>query len=341
VLAGCGHGDAFQVATAHPTGPLVPGPVALLTYSSGRSHSPAWAADGILYTYQDSVGGPAQQWCLGRLPPTGGSRVAQWCEVVPDSQIAYDWAATSPTGRLAYLRAAGHPRALAPDSWWVMVADGGNPWYGAPTTRVLITLPGAPAQQGVEQLRWLDSTRLVWVADTRVVGSPCRGCPVDTVASGRMLVTQDVGRTVSANLAAPIVLAGTDYATSVAVRGGDELFFTLGGDARVYRRAVSTGATTVVWDFGVPDVVRDVQIAGDRMVAILGGAVSFGYDASAGDSLQRDGGGDIVVVDLVSGVVQVIALPFPVRHPALSPDGRQVVVETGTKPEALYLVALP
>jgi hypothetical protein len=335
VLAGCGHGDAFQAATPHPSGPLVPGPVARLTYSIGRDRSSSWSPQGIVYTNENVVS-VVRGWCLGVLPDSGGSRTHLWCDTPPDSQVAYDWAAESPGGRLAYVRAAGLPLSISPGWWWVMVSDDGEPRHGVPLVPVVLTPPGGPPLQSVEQLRWLDSTRLVWVGDHAFFGAPCRGCPIDTIASGRILLTMDTrGDTL------PTVLAGTDYATSVAVRGNDEIFYTRGGDARVFRRVVSTGVTTVVWDFTASGIVRDVQVAGDRLVAIIGGAVSFAYDGTFGDSLQSDAGGDLVVADLATGAEQRLSLPFPVRHPALSADGRHVVVETALAPEDLYLVALP
>ena len=70
VLAGCGHGEAFQAADPHAQGPLAPGVVARLTYSAGRDRAAAWSARGLLYTYEDVVS-TMRGWCLGMLPDSG------------------------------------------------------------------------------------------------------------------------------------------------------------------------------------------------------------------------------------------------------------------------------
>src|SRR5262245_8818115 len=188
VAAGCGHGEPFSNVDYHPVEPLVPGSAARLTYSAMRDQSASWSPNGVYYTYeyQQQITAP-RVWCLGLLPGTGGSRTRSWCAFVPDSQVAYNWAAES-GGRLAYLRASGVPFAVAPVTWSVTVALDGNPLHGVPLSPVVVAPPGSVPLQGAEQLRWIDSTRLVWVGTIQFAGSPCRGCAVDTVSSGRVLL---------------------------------------------------------------------------------------------------------------------------------------------------------
>ena len=334
VLAGCGHGEPFRPVDYHPVEPLVPGSFARLTYDPGRDQSSSWSSGGILYTYEQQTGG-FRSWCLGLLPGTGGSRTRSWCTLVTDSQIAFDWAAES-GGRLAYLRAAGRPFAMTPVTWSVTVSEDGDPGHGAALSPVVVTVPGAPGLQAAEQLRWLDSTSLVWVGAIRFVGRPCLGCPVDTVTSGRVLLMQDIRQP-----GLPVVLPGTDYATSVAVRGPDEVLYTRGGDAHIYRLVLSTGASTTFQDLTAYGIVRDVQVSGDLLVAIVGGTVSFGLDPLLGDSAQADAGGNLLVLDLATGASTLLTQSISVRYPALAPDGRRVTVQSAATPEDVFLVALP
>ena len=333
--AGCGHTEPFTSIDYHPVQPLVPGIVARLTYSIGRDQYPSWSSQGIYYTYEGRAANTFNGWCVGVLPATGGSRTRSWCSTVTDSQIAYEWAGEA-GGRLAYLRAAGLPFALAPVTWDVTVAEDGNPGHGVPISPVVVALPGGPPLQGAEQLRWLDSTHLVWVGTIRFVGAPCRGCAIDTVSSGRALLMQDIRQP-----GLPTLLPGTDYATSVAVRGPDEVLFTKGGEGFVYRMVISTGAINVFQDLSAMGIVRDIQVSGDQLVVVAGGAVSWGFSTLLNDMAQLDFGGDAVKLDLATGFVFNMSLGFGVRYPALSPDGRFMAVQTGNAPEELWLVELP
>lgn len=337
VLAGCGHGEPFRAPDPLAQGPLVPGAVARLTYSAGRDQSPSWRPDGsgILYTFEQ-VDRPKRDWCIGWIPSESGSRTASWCEPAhADTLFAYDWAAEGPDGSVAFLRSATYEFAVTAGDFWILVAPGGDLTRSARVADVGRTLPGGPTVNSAEQLRWLDATRLVWVAQRRFVGKRCRVCLVDTTASGRLLLVLDVpGGGVSA-------LPGTDYATSVAVRGPGAIVFTRGGDSRAFEMDLGSGTTGVLHDFGPGRTARDLQVAGDRLLAVVGGVTTFAYDSAVGDTVQVDSGGDLMVVDLSTGAETPVPLPFLVRYPALTPDGRRAVVETAVRPEDLYLVVLP
>ncbi len=337
MLAGCGHGEGFQAPDPWALGPLVPGAVARLTYSGGRDQSPSWRPDGtgILYSWEDLTT-TARGWCLGVLPADGGSRTLSRCgRQQQDSVHAFDWAAEAADGRVAMVRALSLRFAFAPYDWALVVGSADDPVRGTPVQTIPFTLPSGRMVQGLSQVRWLDSATLIMVGERRFVGAPCRGCPIDTVAAGRLLLT------VATAGGAAVEVPGTDYATSVAVRGADEVFFTRGGDTRVYRLARASGVITPVWDFGPGQVARDVQVAGDRLVAVVGGVVSWGLDPNVGDSTQVDEGGVLAVVDLAAGTTAFVDPGFRMRRPALSPDGRRAVVETGSTPGDLYLLALP
>jgi hypothetical protein len=124
------------------------------------------------------------------------------------------------------------------------------------------------------------------------------------------------------------VIPGTDYASSVSL--GDDrasLYYTLGGDSRVFRRALSGGAVEVVHDFGSGEIVRDVQVRGTTLVGVVGRSVLYRNEDAHG-YVQRDEGGNLAFVDLVSGATSLfVGDGVLFRHPMISPDGTLMVVE--------------
>ena len=127
----------------------------------------------------------------------------------------------------------------------------------------------------------------------------------------------------------------------MAVAGSDTVYYTTNGDSRVYRLVLPTETITVVHDFGAR-IVRDVQVAGGRLVAVVGGSVSFTTDSVLGP-VQRDGGGVLYLVDLVSDVAVPLTSDSEFfRHPALSPGGDRLVAEmiTGGTSD-IWAVRLP
>ncbi len=338
-LAACGHVEPLRAPDAGSDAPLAPGPLARLTLNPGHDRQPTWLPDGsgLLYT-AERLDRMAHDWCLELLPPTGGRSLRSICETGPFSRTAtdaFEWAAVAADGRVAFVRSESFGGPAQEHE--LVVASLEDPSDRRSLGSIPFTLPGAPTFSGVAQVRWLDAATLVVRAGYRAAVAPCPSCTPDTVTSGRNLV-------VVALDGAPrrVLLAGTDYASSVAVRGPDEVFFTRGGDTRVYRLVPSSGAISVTWDFA-PAVVRDVQVVGDLMAAVVGGTIGWGYDPVFADSIQRDGGGIIALVNLASGTSQLLpAGPRRFRHPALSPDGRRLVAESYDGRVAdLYLFDLP
>lgn len=326
---GCTHDSPLRPASYTPNVPAGSGPLVRLTYNAGADLSPVWLPDGsgFLYTMERADRFDRDR-CLALLPPSGGTIAREICDRTPaadDSVDAYSSPAVSLDGRLAYVRASAPldvGRPLAPRYHELVVATLAAPQQA----RVLQSLPYVgPSGRGHEeitQIRWVGDSTLVYVAQHVAYIPPCRGCPPDTLPSGLELVRFDFSGPV------PILtmLPGSDQASSVAVAAPDTLYFTLNGDSRVYSLALSTDAVAVVHDFGLGGIARDVQVAGRRMFAVVGGNVSFFNDPAAGP-IQQDAGGPLIQVDLDTGSETLLAPGLSFRHPALAPTGSRLIGE--------------
>jgi len=251
---------------------------------------------------------------------------------------AFTAPAASPDGRLAYVRATapldvGWP--VAPYGAQLVVASWDHPIQG----RVLRTIPypgpSGRIHQAVSQVAWLGDSALVYVGQ-KVQYAGFR--PLDTISTGLEIVRLDFRGPV------PVLtmLPGTDQASSVTAAGADTVYFTINGDSRVLRLVVSIDSLAVAHDFGTGNIARDVQVAAGRLVAVVGGNVSYVNDPGLG-LVQRDGGGTLVLVDLATGSESALTPTGAFyRHAALAPDGRAVVAEAVSgRTTDLYLLRLP
>jgi hypothetical protein len=190
------------------------------------------------------------------------------------------------------------------------------------------TLP-YPAPNGVlhataTHLGWLSSNLLTYIGTDVFYVGPCQGCKLDTVLISRDAVLLDL----STSPAALQIIPNTSEVTSLFPSAdGLSIYYTRAGDTRVYQQVLASGAETMIHDFGASGIVRDAQIQGNVLTAVVGGKVRYFTDALLGPR-QLDSGGVLYRVDLTNGT----ELPLPlilgvVQHPALSGDGRSVVVE--------------
>lgn len=345
-LSACTHEAPLTPGVYPPNRPAGSGPLVQVTFNPGVDLGPTWLPDGsgILYTMERTDRSDLDR-CLALLPATGGTIEREICDRNPaadDSVNAYTAAAVSADGRLAYVRASaslkvGRPRA--PLTQELVVA----PWGLPGAVRVLRTIPypgpSGRIHQSVSQVRWLGDSSLVYIGQKVDYPALCVNCSaVDTLATGLEIVRLDFqGPSVTLTM-----LPGTDQASSVASAGSDTVYFTLNGDTRVFRLRPSTGALDVVHDFAAGGIARDVAVGAGRLVAVVGGNVSF-FDDSVIGLVQRDSGGTLVAVDLTSGVETALtpATEF-FRHAALAPDGRHVVAERLIgRTTDLYIVEVP
>jgi hypothetical protein len=145
---------------------------------------------------------------------------------------------------------------------------------------------------------------VAYIAQQVSYPAPCPGCPPDTVRTGLEVVTAEVATgTVQ-------IIPGTEGANSVALAGSDTIYYTRESGTTIERRILSSGAVTVVHDFGMS--VRDVT-AGGGLLAVVAG---FGdlWLVRPGNPPQ------LLYADT--------SIAF--SRPALSPDGRRLVVEVET-----------
>lgn len=348
LLAACEHGAPFRPGDYAPDGPFGPLPATRLTLNPGTDLTPAWrpGGGGIWYS-AERLDRRDRDHCLAELPPEGGA-IRRWvCRTTAsdDSINVLDNPAVSGDGRLVYVRSSGSlrfGRPLGPSAQQLVLATLDALPPDAPT-RVLQPLPtvapGGRVHEAISHIGWLGLTRLVYLEETVRYPRPCSSCAPDTVRTGIEIVTLDFAA------ATPVlaVVPGTDSASSVAVGAtGDTIYFTRNGDSRVYRHAFSSGQTDTVFDFGAAGIARDAQVANGRLVAVVGGDVTYVVDSILGGA-QVDGGGSLHVVILATGADTVLGdTSFLFRRPAFAPGGRRVAAERWTNGSAdLWLLEAP
>lgn len=286
-------------------------------------------AGEVVYSFA-FAGRPDLDVCLGILSLGGGSRRAEFCAMglgSEDSNHVYRFPAPLPGDTLSWFRTSG----VIPDPINNALTEVGIVKATMATRSQFIAVRNFPTtsstgqvQSQASSLRALGDGRLAYVGLQTMQRSVCTpmGCSNESYLSGREVTfinpAQQNGQ--------PAAVPGTDYASSVS-RGSNpgDIIYTLAGDSRVYARSAS-GTTTVLHDFGAPLIARDAYLAANRLVAVVGGSADTVMNA-AGDRIQRDRGGVLVVVDLASGAETPFTEPSLKRWPVLSPDGRSIVVQ--------------
>jgi hypothetical protein len=327
VVAGCGHTEPFSTPATGSDQPFDATPPVRLTYNRAADRGAAWLPDGsaILYSTQPAARRD-RDVCLAMLPPTGGRQRALTCDAFSSPGVltdAIESAAPAPDGRLAFSAATGSVGAALPNVQALALGSVMDPATRRSLLSIPYSIPGGRLHGGISQLRWLGSNRLLYLGEAVVAQSPCRGCELDTIRTGQ----DAVWLALDATGASPQAIPGTDYASGVSPGGSeDEVYYTLGGDTRVYRQTLSSGLAFVVHDFGTAGIVRDVHVVGTRMAAVVGGRVAFGVDPALGPT-QWDSGGRLHMVNLQDGTDISLDGPGLLRRPQLSPSGTAIIAE--------------
>ena len=271
--------------------------------------------------------------CLAELGAAGGSRTLTICNPDPaavDSADLFDWPSASPGGRLLYVRGSSRPGAAAPDQAGVFLGTLADPLSATKILNLPYTIPGGQTHGTISTARWLSESRVMYVGQSVVYSRECSGCPLDTLVTGVEVVEMDL------NGAQPsLSVVPTTYGASSATltAGRDTLYYTLNNDSKVYRLALATAQLTIAHDFGARGIARDVTVLGARLVAVVGGEVQYIDDPILGPT-QNDGGGNLVSVDLATGIETDLPIDQPTmfRRPEFAP---------GTSPVRLVVEGYP
>jgi len=326
--AACGHNDLFQPQQLAGLPPRSSGAFHRVTFNTRDDRFPAWLPGDTAVAYAvEASDEPGQDRCIATIPAEGGTRRAFACfrRLGGDSAANSDWPAAREGGRIAYIwePVRAYPSNGTPDSVIVFVDELATP--GAP--RSVFTFPyiepGVHLYHTASHLHWLNADSLVAVAVTSTVTQDCPACAFRQVRIGRDVVLLDL-TTTPATLS---VVPGTGTATAVAPGpSGNDVYYTIAGGTRVFHRLVATGDSTVVHDFGAAGITRDVSVAGSRLVAIVGGSVSYRVDVVG--PIQDDRGGPVHLVNLSTSADSVLPDSGVLyRHPVLASTGGRLIVE--------------
>lgn len=322
----CSHDEPFRTPEEGTDQPRDAAAPIRLTYNERDDRTASWLPDGsgIIFS-SERPDRRDEDRCLAILPPTGGRIERYLCSLQPRHDNRTDVMespAVSSEGRIVYLATDSDTFQVKRSGSEMVLGRVDDPNERHVLTNVPILGPSGRSYNLFGYTRWLSPTRFVFLTqDLFYEGST--HLP-DTFTTGLEVLRADL----EGDRAVFSPVPGTDYASSVSAGDSEDvIYYTLGGDSRVYRQNLVTAERAVVWDFGPGQVVRDAHVVGDRLAAIVGRSVLYRFEDAHGWT-QRDEGGDLHVVSLSSGPLAVFAYDTVLFHrPMLSPAGDRVVVE--------------
>jgi hypothetical protein len=205
---------------------------------------------------------------------------------------------------------------------WLVLGDPAATDQGELLLPLPYMAPNGRIHSSIRTPHWIGADRIVYLAE-QLFYEGSTFYP-DTFYTGLDVAILDLsGQTPSLE-----VVPGTDYASGVGIdESGQAIYYTIGGDSRVFRRVLATGEVTTLYDFGLGTIVRDPQVRGNQLVAVVGGSVLYRFEDAHGN-VQRDEGGDLAFVNLGDGTLRLfVGDSVLFRHPLISPDGTRLVVE--------------
>lgn len=322
MLGACDHSAPFEAPDNTTDDPLTDSDPLRLTYG-GTAHAPLWLPDDqrIMLSFIDQSRSDGDA-CLGVIPASGGTLRDIFCHqgaLTTDTTDRLDLPAVGRDGQLAFVRYSAPVGAVVDRERWLLVASRDDIGSARKIRSIPFTSDGT-LMTSVGSLRWLASGRLAFIANAQTIVLPCDICDPIVVESGRALIVADV------ETGAPVFTTVPTAGNPTSVAGGsagDELYYTLAGDSRVYYQAALGAAPAVVHDFGASGIARGVHVSGGRLVATVGGLVTA-YSTPTG-FVQTDAGGQIWVVDLAGGAAApLIDAARVFTTPTLSPSGSAV-----------------
>lgn len=325
-LTGCEHSSPVQPEPYPPAPPFSALLPRRLTFNLGDDRTPAWLPDGngIIYSTEreDRID---HDRCLAVLPAEGGTIRTSYCQLHPehdDSTDLMEAPAVSGSGRVFFHRVVSWVGQQKLGASALLLGEAANPVSASLLRSLPYTAPNGRLHSSIRTPRWVGPDSLVYLAE-QLFYEGSTFLP-DTFYTGLDVVLLDL----SAAEPRFEVVPGTDYASAVDVSDdGKAIHYTLGGDSRVFRRELSSGAVSTVYDFGPGNIVRDAQIRESMLVAVVGRSVLYRFEDANG-YVQRDEGGDLAMVNLTTLASTLFSTDSVLfRHPTISPDGSRVVVE--------------
>jgi hypothetical protein len=328
LTVGCQHSEPFSTGSFSPEGPFSTAIPRQLTLNTGTDLFPVWRPDetGLFYSYERTDSSQRDR-CIAELPPGGGSRTLTLCTHASfsiDSTDALERPVVSDS-LLVYLSSVGEKFALTPNHRELLVTRLDDLVHVDTITKFPFVAPGGRIHDIPIHMAWLGDDALIYVAGRIDYAPPAPFQPPDTVITGIEIARIDLN---GGNPQVGII-PGTSLASSVQPSADSKaIYYTVANSSVVYRMNLATTNVQVVHDFGAAGIARDVQVAGNRLVAVVGGDITFTNDPVLGP-ITRDFGGRLFSVDLTTGQEADITMPgYLHRNPALSPSGQRLVVES-------------
>jgi hypothetical protein len=326
-LAACEHSTPFEDPAPVTNPPRGDGPVYRVTFNVADDRTVSWLPDGAGFIYStEREDRTDHDRCLATQPAAGGTIMRLACNRAPgydDSTDVWESPAVNEDGDLLYLRTVSRIGRQKRDFAELMIAPAENPADARSVILLPYTAEEGRLHSSLAEVRWLSPERFVYLGQ-RLIFEGSTFFP-DTFITGVDIVEV----TLSGGTPTRRLVPGTRWASSVSAGDdGQTIYYTLGGDSRVYRQALATGAVEVVHDFGAEGIARGAQVRGNRLVAVVGGSVLF-RDEGVLEMVQRDEGGHLYVADLASGeTLRLTSSAETLFHrPALSPDGTRLAAE--------------
>ena len=322
----CEHSSPAESEPPLPLPPFSSTSPVRLTFNVADDRTPSWLPDGsgIIYSSERHDRSDHDR-CLNVLPPGGGTISASYCQLSPihdDSTDLMESPAMNADGRLFYHRIVSWVGQQKLGFSALVLGSRESPLQATVVQPLPYTAPNGRFHSSIRSPQWIGRDSLLYLAE-QLFYEGSTFYP-DTFYTGLDAAILDLsGATPRVE-----IIPGTDYASGVALgEDGQTLYYTLGGDSRVYRRSLSTGEVTTLYDFGPGTIVRDPQVRGTLLVAVVGGSVLYRFE-DAHSYVQRDEGGDLVFVNLSDGSRSLFSGDSVLfRHPVISPDGSHLVVE--------------
>jgi WD40-like Beta Propeller Repeat len=321
LMAGCAHSDPF--AAARPgtaSGPFQDTRPRQLTLNLGFDNWPSWTPDGTQVYYSSQVMPPGDvDRCIDLLPRRGGTRLEIQCPRNSDGITDELEQPTSDGTWLAWSRAEVPVVLQAQYSFSIWIAPVATRAAPRMVQAFPYDAPSGKSHGAPLYLQWHKPGVLLYLGAE--VGGCCR---TDTLRFGEQVVLLDLTGPTPVRTFVP----GTERASAVTrSEDGSSIYYTFYGDSRVYQQVLATGDVTVLHDFGAGHIVRDPDVSGNRLVAVLDGkhnlqnVVPFGM-------VQIDYGGILYLVDLATGIETRLADSQRLyRHPRLAPGGSGIAAE--------------